>query len=170
LARAQTPQTHVLLVPLPGGEIEQIRYKGNVPPIVILPSDSMNLRFAPGFPFDTLNRITQAMNHQAEVLFHDVNSLTALNASVFGTIPILSGPPASGTGVCMRSIQITFTGTRQAPNVVSQSAGDCGPAGSETVPATRPNAPADTSLPNLVLAKSTPADQHLVRAVGNWQQ
>ena len=64
-------------------------------------------------------------------------------------IPVLSGP-----GVCMRSVQITFTGNDRAPHVVSQTAGDCGLAKGEAAPATLLNAPVPNRTPRVIEARA----------------
>ncbi|WP_158926709.1 hypothetical protein [Acidisphaera sp. S103] len=162
MATAQTvtnpAQTHVLNVRLPNGQVEQIRYTGDVPPTVMLAPDAamdtVMPAFGPGSPFAMLQRMSADMDRQAAALFHDVGAMPMnvgpMNAGGFGVIPAMSGP-----GVCMRSVQVTFTGNGQAPHVVSQTSGDCGPAHGSAAPVMLPSAPVRHGVaPDVILAKA----------------
>lgn len=157
MATAQTvtnpAQTHVLNVRLPNGQVEQIRYTGDVPPTVILaPDAAMDAvvpSFGPGSPFAMLERMSADMDRQAAALFHEIDAMP-MNAGGFGVIPAMSGP-----GVCMRSVQVTFTGNGQAPHVVSQTSGDCGSVHGSTAPVMLPSAPVPhRTAPDVILAKA----------------
>jgi hypothetical protein len=153
MATAQTvtnpAQTHVLNVRLPNGQIEQIRYTGGVPPTVMLaPDTAMVPSFGSGSPFAMLERMSAEMDRQAAALFHDIDAMP-MNAGGLGVIPAMSGP-----GVCMRSVQVTFTGNGRAPHVVSQTSGDCGPAHGSTAPVMLPSAPVQHRAPDVILAKA----------------
>jgi hypothetical protein len=154
IAKAQTPDAHVLTVRLPDGRVEQIRYTGNVPPTVIVGPQAMATSFAPVSPFAMLERMSEDMERQQAVMFRAINDMTMPNAGGFGVIPAMSGP-----GVCTRSVQITFTGNGQAPHVVSQTAGDCGPAQSRATPAALPNAPVPNHVPRVIEARAEGPDQ-----------
>jgi len=154
MATAQTvtnpAQPHVLNVRLPDGQVEQIRYAGDVPPTVMLaPDTAMVPSFGPGSPFAMLERMSADMDRQAVALFHDIDAMPP-NAGGFGLIPVMSGP-----GVCMRSVQVTFVGGGQAPHVVSHTAGDCGPAHGSATPAMLPSAPVPhRTAPDVILARA----------------
>jgi hypothetical protein len=194
LAQALTPQiqTHVLTLRLPDGRIEQVRYVGDVPPTVTPGSDPVAASFEPMSAFAMMDRISAAMDRQAEALLRSIDTArnntgpnntgpnntgpnntgpnntgpgnTGPGVGGFGLIPAMSGP-----GVCMRSVQITYTGNGQ-PHVVSQTSGDCGPAGGQATPATLPNPPAPKPAPNLVEAKNTTPWQPLLHVVSDWQR
>jgi hypothetical protein len=149
MAKAQTPEIHVLTLRLPNGQVEQVRYTGDVPPTVILAPDARATSFAPASPFALLERMSADMDRQAAAMFRSINDMTMPNAGGVGTIPVLSGP-----GVCARSVQITFTGNGQAPHIVSRTAGDCGPAQGKATPATLPNAPVPHRAPAVIEAKA----------------
>ena len=169
MAAAQTvtnpAQTHVLAVRLPNGQVEQIRYTGDVPPTVVLvPDAAMAPAFGSGSPFAMLERMSADMDRQAAALFHDIDTIPTnagpmnvgptnagpMNAGGFGVIPAMSGP-----GVCMRSVRVTFTGNGQAPHVVSQTSGDCGPAHGATAPVMLPSAPVQhRTAPDVILARA----------------
>src|ERR1700722_405338 len=130
MAKAQTPNVHVLTLRLPSGQVEQIRYTGNVPPTVVLAPDAMATSFAPASPFVLLARMSADMDRQAVAMFRTINDIAMPNGAGLGMIPVLSGP-----GLCTRSVQITFAGNGQAPHVVSRTGGDCGPAQGGATPA-----------------------------------
>jgi hypothetical protein len=149
MAKAQTPDVHVLTLHLPNGQVEQIRYTGKVPPNVVLAPDAMATSFAPASPFALLARMSADMDRQAAVMFRTINDMAMPDGAGLGMMPVVSGP-----GVCTRSVQITFTGNGQAPHVVSRTAGDCGPAQGEATPAMLPNAPVPHRAPAVIEAKA----------------
>jgi hypothetical protein len=165
IAKAQSTETHVLTLRLPNGQIEQVRYAGDVPPTVVLAPTAMPSAFDPVDPFAMFDRMAAAMDRQAEAMIRTINAMTVPNAQGFGVVPAMSGP-----GVCMRSVQITYPGNGQAPHVVSHTAGDCGPAQGQATPTALPNAPAPKSSPNVVEAKAEPAYTNLLHSVGDWQR
>jgi hypothetical protein len=178
MASAQTPEsphgTHVLTVRLPNGQVEQVRYTGDVPPTVTLAPDVAPTAYVLGSPFAMLERMSADMDRQAAALFQALDTMPGSGpgsgpgseAEGFGLVPVLAGP-----GVCSRSVQITFMGNGQAPHVVSRTAGDCGPAGGSAVPAALPNAPAAPARkPDVVMAKAENPYHGLVQPVGDWQR
>jgi len=126
VASAETANTHVMTVRLPDGTIEQIRYSGNVPPQVVVAPDAV----AFDSPFTMLDRMTALMDRQAEAMIRTINAMTAqpfpgpTTEAAFGAVP---------AGVCMRSVQITYTGHGQ-PQIVSRTAGNCGAADGTAAP------------------------------------
>jgi hypothetical protein len=152
-----------MTVRLPDGQIEQIQYTGAVPPVIVMAPPAMPAGFGLGNPFAVLERMTAAMDRQAEAMLREANALAARpmpNPGGSGVIPAMSGP-----GVCMRSVQITFSGHDQAPRVVSQTSGDCGPAHGEAAPAALPNAPAPALAPRIVEARADQPYERLVQPV-----
>lgn len=158
VAWARAPYSHVLVVSLPDGAVEQIRYSGPVAPRVTLApvaqtASADGLLFAPfvpvsffetafgvDSPFAYFDRMAADMNRRAEAMLREAAALDAA--------PSASGPvwaswdalPAgssrysivsttSGNGVCTRSVRITARGDGKAPQVVRQSSGDCGSGG-----------------------------------------
>lgn len=165
LAEAKQPDTHTLSIQLPNGQIEHIRYSGDIPPAVIVSPASSAVLFDPVSTFGMLDQISAAMDSQVAALFQDLNAMTESNTGGLGVIPALSGP---GTGVCMRSVQITYMGGGQAPHVVSRTSGDCGPAGGEATTAHSPRAPEKNTAPDIVRVKSTHPYQGLVHPISDW--
>jgi len=165
IAVAQALQDHVLTLRLPNGQVEHIRYAGDVPPAVTVAPDAASAAFDPGLSFAMLDQMVAAMDRQAEALFRTVNTIGMPNAGTFGLIPIMSGP-----GVCTRSVQITIPGNGQAPRVVSNSSGDCGPVHGGAAPVTLPNLPEQRQASRIVEAKAASPYRELVGPVSDWQR
>jgi hypothetical protein len=177
VAAAQSPQTHILTIALPGGGIEQIRYAGPVAPQVSLGHAplmiSMPTLLDPGAPFADLERISAAMDRQAARLFQEA---AALSAQPDGAVPInvaaFRGLPAgsqeysfvsmmNGNSVCSRSVEITAEGNGAAPHVVTHTSGNCSagmaPGFGAPTQTQLPAAPAPANGPRLIMTKaSTP--------------
>ncbi len=77
--------------------------------------------FDPASPFAAMERISEAMDRQAEEMLEGVNtpfwSEAAPGLSVAST--------TAGRGVCGRSVEYSWTAGRQ-PQVVTHTFGDCG--------------------------------------------
>jgi len=153
-AGAENKAVHTLSIQLPGGGIETIRYTGNVAPQVILAPPQM-VAFAPAFPgfgadpvFVRLERISAEMHRQMAGMMQRAEMMNAqlpgeLNEAMLKNAPGSSYSfvsTLSGSGVCMRSIQITST-PRNKPQVVSHTSGDCKGAPDAAAPAVLPVAP-----------------------------
>jgi hypothetical protein len=158
-AFAQSPNTHVLTVQLPGGGVEQIQYTGDTPPQVFLdasPARADSLWFFSGFgpdsPFAALDRMSEELNRRAARMLEQAEAMTRnLRSNPDQLIQAYSGSLAAGgqsysiistvtsNGVCGRSVEITSQGNGRQPHVVTRSFGNCGtgahgPAGSIAVP------------------------------------
>jgi hypothetical protein len=141
LAEAQTPDTsgavHVMAVRMPNGTVQQIRYTGDVPPrIVFVPVESQVAQSMES-PFAMMQRMSAEMDQQMAMM---MRAFSPMMAQPSGGAPITAafGNMPAGAGVCMRSISVTYAGNGQKPQVVSRTAGNCGPA----APASSVNAPA----------------------------
>jgi hypothetical protein len=171
MAEAKVPETHVLTLRLPDGQVEQVRYEGDLPPTVIVAPFAVPTSSDPVDPFAMLERVTAQMDRQAEALFQNISVLPPSGSGGFGMTPVLSGP-----GVCTRTVQITYVGDDQAPRVVSRVSGDCGPVQGQAAPVALPNGPAskpapgDIRAPGLVEVKAAKPYQSLVHRVADWQR
>jgi hypothetical protein len=165
IAQAKSPETHVLTLRLPDGQTEQVRYVGNVPPTVILAPDAMASWSEPANPFAMLDQISAQMDRQAQTLLSEIDAMGAPQLTGFASIPAMAGP-----GVCMRSVEITYTGGGAAPHVVSHSAGDCGATGEGATPATVPNAVPAKPGPEVIQAKAPSPRRGLLHMVSDWQR
>jgi hypothetical protein len=164
IAEAGSPETHVLTLRLPDGQVAQVRYMGDVPPTVVLTPAARPAFAAPPDPFAMFEQISAALDRQEAAMFREINAMAEPNGTGFGTIPVLAGP-----GVCSRSVQITFEGNGQAPRIVSRTSGDCGVAHGKPAPVMLPNAPAPKPAPDIVQAKAAKPYLALVHHVGDWQ-
>ncbi len=153
-AMAGDGRVHVLTLQLPGGGVEQIQYTGDVAPrVVLMPTSRMvAMPMMDVDPFATLNRISAMMDQQAAAMLREVESLQGgmLTGLPRGANGYSFVSTMSGSGVCTRSVRITYNGGNAPPQMVSSSSGDCGSdhrqqAPSEvTVPVGRPGAPPGT--------------------------
>jgi hypothetical protein len=169
IAEAGSPETHVLTLRLPDGQVEQVRYMGDLPPTVFLTPAARPAFAAPPDPFAAdpfvmFEQISAALDRQEAAMFRMINAVAEPNGAGFATIPVLAGP-----GVCSRSVQITFEGNGQAPRIVSRTSGDCGVAHGKPAPVMLPNAPARKPAPDIVQAKAAKPYLALVHHVGDWQ-
>nr|WP_294529403.1 hypothetical protein [uncultured Rhodopila sp.] len=150
LAEAQTSTTHVMTVQLPNGAIEQIRYSGDVPPQIVLVPDAASFES----PFAALEQMSALMNRQAEAMLRSARAMAMQPMSV-----------SAGSGVCMRSVQVTYTGNGEQPHVVSHTAGDCGGSpGGSALPAELP-APVVPPHPRTIEVRALSHDQGPVHRV-----
>lgn len=163
------PQDHVLTVRLPDGSVEQIHYRGDVAPRVVVAPGGMSIgAFAPtaGFgpasdnsPFAMLQRLSAQMDRQMAEVMRNAPPMPSLAApgamqqtaagqeAAFGKLPAGTESysfvsTVNGDHACSRSVQITSQGAGHAPRVVSQTSGDCG--GAQAAPA--PQAPTATGV------------------------
>ncbi len=167
LAEAKAPRTHVLTIPLPSGQLEQVRYTGDVPPTIIVAPALMPMSGVPvsvdsSSPFAMLEQISAMMDRQADALFRAVAADGSPDVMVNGATPALSG-----AGVCMHSVQITYRGDGQAPHVVARTAGDCGAGGGAAAPVALPNMTAPRPAPPVIQAKSDTSYRHLIHTVSD---
>ncbi|PPQ29176.1 hypothetical protein [Rhodopila globiformis] len=162
VASAETANAHVMTVRLPDGTIEQIRYSGDVPPRVVIAPDTA----AFASPFAMFDQMTALMDRQAAAMMRTINAMMAqpfpgpATEAAFGAVP-------AGAGVCMHSVQITYTGHGQ-PRVVSQTSGDCGASGATAVPVQLPAAPVPAHNPHTIEVKAGNPYHNLVHPLIAW--
>jgi len=149
LGAATSRTAHEMTLRLPDGSIEQIRYAGNQAPQIRLEGPTPLLaanaaRLDPigdlaadpwrlEGPFIALDRLSAALDQQAEALLQD-----AAGAGPGGLAPVEVSrlPPGvqgfsvvstrSGDGVCTRSIQYRASGEGRPPQVTTRASGQCG--------------------------------------------
>jgi hypothetical protein len=169
VAAGAKEEFHNLMIALPDGSVQHIRYTGDVAPqIVILPASS---QLAPGglfdafdAPFAELDRVVADMNRQSDAMLRQAAMLSAraadgragLNQAVItdmpaGTVSYSFFSTTGGNGSCSQSLQVTSYGASQKPKVVSQSSGDCSKMMPKLVPTT--GARPSSSMPKLVPVK-----------------
>jgi hypothetical protein len=179
VAAAQRPQSHVLTIALPGGGVEQIHYTGSVAPQVYVsaaPAMMLPSMFGTGSPFAELERISAAMDRQADQLFREAAAmsfdaaqpnLTAIGIMPAGAREYTFVSEMNGGNVCSRSMEITSTGNGSAPHVVTHTSGNCSAAAAApgfSVPAQLPTAPAPANGPRMIMTKATGAHPYVEEA------
>ena len=177
IALAQSPQTHVMSVALPGGGVAQIRYVGSVAPQIYVsdaPTMMLPTMFGAGSPFAEFDRISAAMDRQADLLLRQAAALasagpsrlspTAISALPAGTQEYQFVSTMNGNNFCSRSVEITSQGNGAAPRVVTHTSGNCAAAAAPGTPGFQmptptqlPTAPAPSSGPHMIMTKATGA-------------
>jgi hypothetical protein len=145
LAAAEIKNAHVLDVRLPDGSLAHIRYVGDTPPTVSFAPAPMALSifspmsddpFGPGPAFAALERITQAMDRQADAMLREASAGPGLfTGSDLTPVDVGNLPPGaqgfsmvstlSGDGVCTRSVEYRSLGDGWSPQVVTRTSGAC---------------------------------------------
>jgi hypothetical protein len=175
--QAHSPQIHTMTIALPGGGVEQIQYTGataprvavsNAPaPVFVMMPSLFGAGFSAGSPFAGFERISAAMDRQADEMLRKAAALQAGAAQP--NLAAISAMPAgsreysfvsemSGGNVCSRSMVITSDGSGAAPHVVTHTSGNCGAAvaapGFQT-PTQLPIAPAPANNgPRMIMTKA----------------
>jgi hypothetical protein len=141
-AEAQTvahksTDTHVLVVRLPDGSLERIRYAGDRPPQIRFdsqPDSGLFDPFWPSAPFADLDLISAAMDREAAAMMQQADSMMQAspgNPTDVGLNRLPSGMQGysmvstmSGNGVCTRSVRY-FSGADGKPQIESSTSGNC---------------------------------------------
>ena len=177
MALAQDPQAssaiHTMTVTLPGGGVEQVQYTGPVAPKLYV-SDApapifaaMPTFFGPDSAFAQLERVSAAMDRQADQMFREAAAIEAGSAQP--DLTAISTMPAGGSeysfvsesnggNVCSRSMVITSSGNGAAPHVVTHTSGNCAGAGAPgfRVPTQLPAVPQVQRGPRMIMTKAAP--------------
>ena len=169
VAAGAAEKVHNLMIALPDGSVQHIRYTGDVAPQVVFQQASREAAPAGLFddvdaPFAALDRMVAELNRQSDAMLRQAAMLSAQAARGSATVSpaVVANMPAgsvsysffsssSGNGSCSQSLQVTSFGVGQKPKVVSQSSGDCTKVMPKVVP-TAEVKPSST-LPGLVPAK-----------------
>jgi hypothetical protein len=159
-ALAGEGQVRVLMVPLPGGVIEQIQYTGDVAPrIVLVPSAMVAVPVMSFDPFAALQRISAMMDQQAAAMLRPVDAMPRMMTPNFpqGASGYSFVSTMSGNGVCTRSVRITYSSGDAAPKMVSSSSGDCRPEQGGPPPAEidQPASAPRPAIPHTIEVKAT---------------
>ena len=144
LAIAEIKNAHVLDVRLPDGSLAHIRYVGDTPPTVSFgpPPPVLSVLspaydpFGPDSPFAALERISRAMDRQAEAMLREASARPGLFTEPDLTqVDVGKLPPGaqgfsvvstmSGHGVCARSVEYRSLGDGKPPQVVTRTSGAC---------------------------------------------
>jgi hypothetical protein len=192
---ASPPPSHVLTIRLPDGQVEQIRYSGDVPPAIMIGPGGAAMPgavepFAADPAFAALDRMEAMMGQQSAAMLREADAMAhAAFAGADRPIPaalddimrhgmtpgefssaILVGDGAGN--ICTRSVTITAL-NGQAPHVVSHTSGNCGAAGGAATPAQMPDVtppPANHAPLLRVRASGAHPYANLVRPIPVWSQ
>jgi hypothetical protein len=161
-ALARDAAVHVLNVVLPDGQVEQVRYRGAVPPhLVVVPVEqAVPVGFAAS-PFAALERVSALMDRQMDAMMQQAAALSRVTPALLtGGLPAgVSGSTYVATfssdGACTRSTQITYAPGMARPQEVSQVTGSCaaGPMTQGPALMRAPVAPAGRAAPLTTLAR-----------------
>jgi len=179
LAQSPSPQFHTMTVALPGGGIEQIQYTGPVAPRVSVsampaPIFAAMPIFGAGSPFAAFERISAAMDRQADQMLREAAALqagaarqnpTAVSEMPAGSHAYSFVSEINGNNVCSRSMVITSEGNGAAPHVVTHTSGNCSAVAAPglQMPTQLPAAPAPISGPRMIMTKATGAHPYAGR-------
>lgn len=137
----------LMLVALPDGSVQHIRYQGDVAPQVVIvreaaPISLFEAAFGPASPFAEIERISAAMNARADAMMRQAVAMQAPAPTGKGVVMTdAQGQPvgvmrysyvSSTTSAdgCTRTISYSSDGaTAGQPKVINTSSGNCATAG-----------------------------------------
>lgn len=149
VSAADRQPVHTLLVHLPDGSVEQVRYTGDVAPRVVLqpvaadpmPTSmpmSMAAAFGPDSPFAMMDRISAEMDAHMAGMMRQAAMMrrmtpeqlqqTALAGAPAGATSFTMVSTSNGDGACSQSVRMVSMGDGKAPQVTRTSSGACGSA------------------------------------------
>lgn len=166
LAVVEIKNTHVLDVRLADGSLAHIRYVGDTPPTVSIapPPTALSILspasdpFGPVSPFAVLERISQAIDRQADALIEaSARPELFTRPDLMQQVDVGKLPPGaqgfsvvstmSGAGVCTRSVQYRSLGDGKPPKVVTRTSGSCRADEKRPAPSVTSDTTVETSPP-----------------------
>jgi hypothetical protein len=169
---ARDLSVHVLNVVLPDGQVEQLAYRGAVPPhVVVVP-----MGFAAS-PFAAFDRMSAMMDRQMDAMMRQAALLSGM------TPALLTGMPAGGNGAtyvasfssdgaCTRSTQITYSPGMARPQEVTNVSGACAAGPMQRAPEMirGPAGPSHQAAPLTTLARDDENSAEPVLRDGVWRE
>ena len=141
VSAAERQPIHTMLVHLPDGSVEQVRYTGDVAPRVVLRPvavDPMLAAFGPDSPFAMMDRISAQMDARMAGMMQQAAAMQRMTPEQLQQTALASAPgttssftfvsSSSGNGTCSQSIRTVSLGDGKAPQVTRTASGDCGSA------------------------------------------
>ena len=143
VSAAERAPVHVMLVHLPDGSVEQLRYTGDVAPrVIVQPAsavDPLLAAFGAGSPFAMMDRISAEMDRQMAGMMHQAAAMARMSPEQLQQTTMAGAPGGAtsftfvsttgGNGaVCSQSVRTVSRGDGKAPQVTRTSSGDCGAA------------------------------------------
>ena len=170
-AIAARDDSRMMLVALPDGSVQHVRYEGDVPPEVMFVRDPAPDRmfaaaFGPGSAFAEMERVSVAMEAHAQAMMRQVAALQAQMPAADGKGIVMTNAAGQPVGVmrysyvsstttadgCTQTVQYSSDGSSSQPKLIRTSAGSCGTA--KAAPAVTPTSAAPAAKP---APKITPA-------------
>lgn len=170
-AIAARDDSKMMLVALPDGSVEHIRYEGDVAPQVMFvrdpaPDPIFVAASGPGSAFAEMERISAAMEAHAQAMMRQVAAMQAQMSAADGRGILMTNAAGRPVGVmhysyvsstttadgCTQTVQYSSDGSSSQPKLIRTSAGPCGTA--KAAPAVTPTSAAPAAKP---APKITPA-------------
>jgi hypothetical protein len=165
-------KVHNLMIALPDGSVQHLRYTGDVAPqVVFLPAHAVAAPVAmiDDFyaPFAEMDRMAAEMDRQSDAMLRQAALLAAQgkagaqpSRAVVGQLPAGSFSysfvsTSTGNGTCSQSMQVTSYGPNQKPKVIQQTSGNCSAIQNRAVPDRA--VPATQMQPDRAMPKLVPA-------------
>lgn len=122
-AFAAGDDTKVMLIALPDGSVQQVRYQGDVAPQVVFvrapaPVSLFDAAFGPDSPFAEMDRISAMMEAQSQAMMRQAAAMQAQAAQA------PAGNAPSGSGIVMTNAQGQPVGTMQYSFTSSTTSAD----------------------------------------------
>jgi hypothetical protein len=126
LAEADGSAVHTMTVRLPGGDVETIRYTGDVAPrVVVVPTGAdMPAAFMPP-ELTAFDRIQTAMDRQMTAMMEGMRAMPMVAMPNMNQL-MQAAARNGGGSFCAQSMSITSSGNGQPAKVVTHSVGNCG--------------------------------------------
>lgn len=163
-AIAARNDSKMMLVALPDGSVEHVRYEGDFAPEVIFvrdpaPAQMFAAAFGPDSPFADMERISAAMEAhvqavmrqaaavQAQMPAADGKGIVMINAAgqPVGTMHYSYVSSTTTADGCTQTVQYSSDGSINQPKLIRTSTGSCGTA--KAAPAITPTSAAPTPKP-----------------------
>lgn len=142
VAAADRQPVHTMLVHLPDGSVEQVRYTGDVAPHVVLhpvAADPMLAAFGADSPFAMMDRISAQMDAQMSGMMQQAAMMQQMTPDQLQQAALAGAPAGAtssftmistsgGNGSCSQSVRTVSMGDGKAPQVTRTASGDCGSA------------------------------------------
>lgn len=158
-ALAARDEGRMMLVALPDGSVQHVPYHGDAAPRVVLlpvaapaPASLFEAAFGAGSPFAEMERISAAMDAQADAMMRQAAAMQTQAPAAPGRGIVMTNAQGEPVGLmhysyvstttsadgCTRTVSYSSDGANTAgePKVIRTSSGDCGTA---AAPAARPN-------------------------------
>lgn len=171
-ALAASDDGKMMLVALPDGSVQHIRYQGDVPPQVLLvrapaPIDLFTGAFGAGSVFAEMERMSAMMEAQSQAMMRQAAMMQARMPAADGTGVLMTNAAGQPVGVmhysyvssttgadgCTRTVSYSSDGgTADQPRVIRTSTGSCDSdqLAPKATPVTPTTAPAAKSAPKII--------------------